>query len=307
MDIRQLKYYITIADEAGVSAAARKLNMTQPPLSNCLKALEDELGVLLFKRESRKLVMTREGELLYRYAKKILYDFDETKKLFQDLKSGTAGTLNLAIVGSLSSLLIPLFISTYVQENPHIKLHVKGGNTTEILRMIDDNKVELGITAEPHNLSKYRAIRFDKLLSPEPDYLAVIALPHWFDDDKPTISVSSLRGKPLIMHHYLESFITDVCSQHYFEPNMLCLSDDVSTVVPWCINDLGMAIISNNSIRAFFSHFDNHDLVKKRLEAVSWQSHISLIWSKSHTLSYPAQSLIDIINRCLEDATVPND
>jgi DNA-binding transcriptional LysR family regulator len=275
--------------------------MTQPPLSNSLKSLEDELGVLLFSRESKKLMMTSEGAMLYRYAKKILYDFDETKRVFQDLKAGNIGTLNLGIVGSLTAVLLPAFISTYVKENPYVKLHVKGGNTGKILRMIDENDVELAITAEPHNLSNYRAIRLDRMFSPEPDYLSVIALPHWFDNDRPTISVKELRNKPLIMHYYLEQLIGDTCSQYYFEPNILCLSDDVSTIIPWCINDLGMVIISNNSTKAFMPYFDNRVLIKKTLESVPWQPHVSLIWSKSRTLSYPAQRMIDIINRRQDD------
>ena len=72
MDIRQLHYLATIVEEGKISLAAKRLHMAQPPLSQQLKLLETELGITLFERHTRKLIITNEGKLLYKRAKQIL-------------------------------------------------------------------------------------------------------------------------------------------------------------------------------------------------------------------------------------------
>lgn len=74
MDIRQLKYFVTIAEEGKITAAAKQLHIAQPPLSRQLKQLEEELGVVLFDRNKKKsLTLTYEGEVFYKRAKDILH------------------------------------------------------------------------------------------------------------------------------------------------------------------------------------------------------------------------------------------
>ena len=72
MDIRQLKYFVTIAEEESITVAARKHNMSQPPLSTQLKQMETELGMSLFDRTGKKLRLTPEGALFYEQAKEVI-------------------------------------------------------------------------------------------------------------------------------------------------------------------------------------------------------------------------------------------
>ena len=72
MELRVLKYFTTVAEELNITRAAEKLNISQPPLSNQIRNLEEELGTVLFVRGKRHLQLTESGQLLYRYAKEIL-------------------------------------------------------------------------------------------------------------------------------------------------------------------------------------------------------------------------------------------
>ena len=92
MDIQTLKYFLCIVDCQGITAAARKLNMTQPPLSNQLKALERELGFPLFVREKKKFILTAEGQILYQYAKNLSSEFDEMTEIFENMREIVKGT-----------------------------------------------------------------------------------------------------------------------------------------------------------------------------------------------------------------------
>ncbi|GJM70046.1 hypothetical protein HMSSN036_22620 [Paenibacillus macerans] len=91
MDIRQLKYFVAIAEEGKITAAARRLHMAQPPLSKQLKGMEDELGVLLVERHKRKVSLTPEGEVFYKNAKQLLASFSELVTEMQEMSKEAHG------------------------------------------------------------------------------------------------------------------------------------------------------------------------------------------------------------------------
>lgn len=110
MDIKQLKYFIAIAEEGSISKAAKRLHMAQPPLSQQLKALEAELGIELFERHTRKLEITSAGQAMYHKAKQILQLMDITIKEVKDINDGLAGKLS---IGTVSLAGATFYLSLY--------------------------------------------------------------------------------------------------------------------------------------------------------------------------------------------------
>lgn len=104
MDIRQLKYFLTITEEEQITAAARRLRIAQPPLSQQMKGLEDELGITLFKRGPRHIQLTDAGKLLANRARQILELSDSTVREIDDFKRGLKGTLSIGTVSSSGNI-----------------------------------------------------------------------------------------------------------------------------------------------------------------------------------------------------------
>ena len=98
MELRTLRYFITVAQELNITRAAEKLNMSQPPLSNQIRGLEEELGVRLFIRGKRRLTLTDEGSLLLRRAVQLLDLADKTRQELATMKDGVSGTICLGMV-----------------------------------------------------------------------------------------------------------------------------------------------------------------------------------------------------------------
>lgn len=116
MELRTLHYFITVARELNITRAAEKLNMSQPPLSNQIKGLEEELGVQLFLRGKRHLELTEEGALLLRRAIQIQELAEKTRQEIASLRQGMTGTVYLSMVeGQAPSGLTREFIR-YVQD-----------------------------------------------------------------------------------------------------------------------------------------------------------------------------------------------
>jgi DNA-binding transcriptional LysR family regulator len=93
MDLKALRYFITVAEELNITRAAEKLHMSQPPLSAQIKALEEELDAELFIRGRRRLEMTEPGQMLYRRAKEILSLTEKTKSEIHSMGEGMRGTI----------------------------------------------------------------------------------------------------------------------------------------------------------------------------------------------------------------------
>ena len=148
MNILQLKYFQTIADEGTIKAASQKLYISQPALSMMLAKLEQELGVELFERVGRKLVINMYGEVVLKYTNRILTDFKnidlEMKELLNQSKK------DISIV-TTSSQLISGMLQHFNSLHPNINWCLYSANLNNAVKMLTNGKVDFAITSTPIN------------------------------------------------------------------------------------------------------------------------------------------------------------
>lgn len=113
MELKQMLYYTVIVEEGTFQAAARKLNMTQPPLSAQIRQLEEEIGAPLLIRGPRHVRMTDTGDFFYRRAKNMLQLADVTEKELKDRRMGKSGTIRLGVISSASEHLLRRYVSPF--------------------------------------------------------------------------------------------------------------------------------------------------------------------------------------------------
>ena len=121
MELRTLRYFVVTAQERNITRAAEKLTMSQPPLSNQIKGLEEELGVQLFIRGKRRLELTEEGSLLLRRAQELLELADKTKQEIASLREGMSGTICLGLVEGRAPFLAANWIAGFRAEFPLVR------------------------------------------------------------------------------------------------------------------------------------------------------------------------------------------
>lgn len=157
MDIRQLRYFIAIAEEKQITAAAERLHMTQPPLGQQLKGLEEELGVQLFVRSGKWLELTDAGEALYRRALSLTKALEETKLEVKEIGSGTRGKLMLGI-NTLSSIVLPQLLHKFKEAYPLITYKIQQNESAQIVRLLKERSIELGIVRLPLELGDFEVL-----------------------------------------------------------------------------------------------------------------------------------------------------
>lgn len=293
MDIRQLKYFLTITEEGGVTAAAKRLNMSQPPLSNQLKLLEDELGVTLFERKNKRLILTADGELLYKHAKHLTVDFDHTVRLFHDIKDGNVGTLSMGCICSPAIMFLPSFMKNFLEENPRLNLQVYEGNSNELLDLLDEGTIDLCIVKGDINPDVHDFISLDSLLGLETDFLTAVALPDFLDFPEPSLPFSQLKNKPLIIQRKHETIIRETCANYHFVPKIICTNEYVVTSLNWALNGLGLAIMPYSSTKLSTLIKNGDKLTRKKLIHPSIETTTMLVWKRNQLLSSSARKFID--------------
>lgn len=149
MDLRQLRYFKAIIEEGTITGAARKLHISQPPLSSQMHLLEKELGSTLFERGARQIVPTEAGSRLYRYALEMLELESAAREEISNLKTGHQGILHLGMVSSGGHEKLYGLLREFKSRYPHIQVKVHEGNSYELLEQLRKGKLDVSLLRSP--------------------------------------------------------------------------------------------------------------------------------------------------------------
>ena len=144
MELRQLRYFVTVAKTLNFSEAAKSLFITQGTLSQQIKQLEDELGCDLFVRSSHSVSLTEAGAEMLPLAQSTLEDSAECFQRISDLKKGVAGTLNIGLTTSFRGILNNA-LKIYLKEYPNVKLDIDYNNIGELVSMLEAHEIDFFI------------------------------------------------------------------------------------------------------------------------------------------------------------------
>ena len=167
--------------------------MAQPPLSNQLKLLEDELGTKLLERGARKVNLTDAGKILYKRAKHILEITKATAKEIEEFGKGVQGTLRLGTISSSGTALLSNRVIEFNKKYPNIKFEIHEGNTYEVLEMINSGIIEVGIVRTPFNSQNLECLFLDS----EP-MIAVMNKDYDFKNESDEIILNDLKDIPFL-------------------------------------------------------------------------------------------------------------
>lgn len=286
MDIKQLKYFLTIAEEGQITAAAKKLHMAQPPLSQQLKLLEEELGVKLFDRGLRHVRLTEAGELLRTRAQQIVELSNYTINEIKDYTQGLTGTLSIGMVSSSGSVLLNEIILDFHKQYLGIKFELHEGNTLTILDLLNKGIIEVGVVRTP-----FKALGTEcKYMKSEP--MVAVMTKDYCEDNNPELSILDLKNKPLIIYRRFEQLIHEACLEHGFEPNIFSKNDDARTTLAWSNAGLGLGILPMSA----FQLGKNDNLIYKKIDYDTLITSLAVIWNKERYLSSLAKKFINYFN-----------
>lgn len=194
MEIRVLKYFLAVAREQNISAAAESLFLSQPTLSRQLKELEEELGKQLFIRGSRKITLTEEGLLLRKRAEEIVELMDKTEKELLGSDEQVSGEIYIGAGETDGLRLIAKAAKELQAEYPQINYRIISGDAVDITERLDKGLIDFALLLEPVDISKYSYLKF-----PVKDVWGVLMCRDCPLAQKESISPKDLQDMPLIV------------------------------------------------------------------------------------------------------------
>ena len=157
MDLKDLQYFLAVAQAGTITGAAAKLCMAQPPLSRQMKELEEELGTTLFIRGKRHIRLTEEGIFLRQQAEEILSLMEKTRGQLSRMGTGAGGLISIGVTESCGAGVLSDIIERFHSDFPGIRYNIWCGNGDEINDKLDKGLVDLGIVREPFRTEKYES------------------------------------------------------------------------------------------------------------------------------------------------------
>ncbi|MBR3264819.1 MAG: LysR family transcriptional regulator [Erysipelotrichaceae bacterium] len=287
MDLRTLRYFVTVAEELNITKAADKLSMSQPPLSFQMKALEKELETELFIRGKRHLQLTESGRLLYRHAKEILNLAEKTSSEIRSMSNGISGTISIGLVEGSAPNIAASWIAEFMKRYPGISFKIMDGNSDELIEKLRSGLVNLAVITSPCdqtllNSFKVGQEKMHAFMSSE-NPLAKIP--------GNTICLSDLKDQPLIVpsRQAIVDMIYKWFKEIKAEPKIVCKMDNYLDVAALAGKNIGISIFPKTS------YIFNPQIITKEITESERIIEYLFVWLKGKPLPSIDETFIDYV------------
>lgn len=277
MELRQLEYFCRIADLGSFHEAARRLNISQPPLSYQVRQLEQELNVRLFDRTSRGVVLTEAGRLLYERASRLLDYAGSTRQ--EVAAAGKKHILRLGITSSTVPTILP-YITAFHRRYPEVSFEVRDAASFTLLQYLLDGMIDISVARTPLRLENVAS----RTLCTEP---MIVASPPGSDlTGEGSTRLADLQQRPLILYRRYEELILGAFRRQGLTAEVFCVCDDARDAMLWVGAGLATAIFPQ-SMQSLCTGLNVRVLDEPELE-----TQTMLIWKKDVRLPETVQHFL---------------
>lgn len=285
MEIRVLRYFLTVVREESITKASEVLHITQPTLSRQLSQMEEEAGVKLFNRGSRKITLTNEGILLRRRAEEILQLVDKTEKELIEQDEQIEGKISIGCGEIASVQLLPGVFQEFREKYPRISFDLFTATADTVKEQMDKGLIDVGLLLEPIDMERYDFIRLDMkerwvaLMKPD-DPLA----------QKEAVTAKDLSSLPLILPRRMnvQSELASWFGDYYEKLNVVFTSNLSTNSAIMVNNGLAYSLVIEGAVP-----FWDQSKITYRPLSPSLTATSVLAWKRGQPFSAAVTKFID--------------
>lgn len=243
MELRHLRYFVAVAEECHFGRAAERLHIAQPPLSQQIKALEAELGVVLLTRSTRRVELTAVGSRYLERARAILASVEEAGAEAVRVEAGKIGRVSVGFTGSATYELVPTLTRVLAADLPEVELELRGEMLTpDQVNALVEGSLDIGFLRPPvhHPDLDVRLLRREPLIAVLPEAHPLAAAE--------TVRLADLRDEPFICYpsphrSVVYEAVFNACQRAGFRPSEVVEVAETSTLVVFVAAGLGVALV----------------------------------------------------------------
>ena len=247
MDFRQFSYFVTTAEELHYARAAERLGVSQPALSQQIKALETQLGVQLFVRANRRIELTEAGAAFLQEARATLEMAEKSIRIAQDTARGESGTIDIGYVGSVMyEMRFPRLLKAYCQQHPQVRLTLHERPILAQIDAVQRRQLDIAIVREP--LPQQMPERLESFTLSSQRLVAVLPVAHALAK-APSIALSELAGDDFLAFLDpqgvgLGHALLELCHEAGFEPRIAQRVSEIATMISLVAAGFGVTLMA---------------------------------------------------------------
>ena len=285
MELRTLRYFVTVAEELNITRAAGLLNISQPPLSQQLKNLEEELDTVLFIRGKRRLELTESGKMLYQRAKDILSLSEKTEAEIRSLKAGMTGTVSIGLVEGMAPDIAAEWFSGFLKEHPQVRFRILDGNSDDLIEKMRGGLIGLAVITAPYDQQLLNSFQVGQ------ERMAALMRRDHPLAERESLNVEDLLPEPLIVPSRKAHVDT---IRRWFRgtgenPGIICEMDNYLDAAALAGRGVGISIFPQTA------YVMNDSLIQKEILAPNTAVDYLFVWRKGHQLSLLEETFIDYV------------
>lgn len=276
MNLRQLQLFVTVAEQKSMTEAANQLYMTQPAVSQTIADLETELGVKLFDRVRRSLLLTEPGHIFFAYSKKMLLLLEEAKGAMNDFKQMKTGKLHIGTSTTVGIYLLPEIISSFKSKHTDVDISFMINNTKVIEDHIVNHQIDIGIVegiTESNDLVVVPYMEDELVLVCSSDH-------HWVKAGVKSIQIEQIQAEPIVFREEgsgTRNVIERLFLQHQLTVSPSHVLNNTEAIKRIVAANIGVAFLSKAAVR---DELNSGKLVEIIIEGVTVSRHFNIIFHK---------------------------
>lgn len=247
-NLSSYRIFYTVANTGNISKAAKELYISQPAISKSIQKLEESVGCRLFSRSSRGVILTDEGKLLYEHVRTAFETLTlGEEKLKRSIELGV-GHLKIGVSSTLCKYLLLPYLKEFIRQNPHISISITCQSTNETLKLLEDNKIDIGLVGRPMNLKNFH---FDFLEEIQDTFVAT-------KDYIRNLRTRGIQKEQILSSATLmlldKNNMTRQYIDHYLQENQIAVKDsidisDMDLLIDFARIGVGVACVIRNFVR----------------------------------------------------------
>ncbi len=291
INFNHLRIFFHAARNQNFTRAAKELFITQPAVSAQIKGLEEACDLVLFKKRGRKVYLTEEGKILFKYVRRLFEYEQEIENVIEDMHHLKMGVLRLGTTKTYARYFMPLMISTFHENHPNIKIQLNEGSSLEMTYSLLEFKNEVAVIAKAEDHPDVRFVPFSR-----EEVVAIASTDHPLVQKK-SISVLDLAQEPIIMKEIgsgTRKLVTQLFSEAGITPNALMETGNTEFIKQLVQRGDGISFLVKE---AAWAEVQDHKLSILPIQGKPLFLDVSVAYLKNQSLSPPAKAFVQILDQ----------